>query len=126
MCPDGFYEDYVDHKCEACDSKCSTCDINSTYCQTCTETGSFEAFLFADNSSCMAICPDGFYENYTNHHCEACDDKCSICTENSSYCQVCNSEIGPNEAFLFDSSCLSVCPAAFYENNTDHKCYACN
>ena len=102
--------------------------MNSTNCQSCTVSGVYEAFLLADNSSCLSVCPDGFYENTTDHSCYACDEKCEICSQNSTFCQVCNSTVGPTESFWFsaNSSCLLACPDGFYEDYVDHKCYACD
>ena len=127
-CPDGFYANDSDHVCYACDPKCSLCDATADSCQMCMGSGDFESFLFAENSSCLAVCPDGYYSNSTDHSCYACDEKCTLCTGNATFCLECVAESGAYEAFLLEAnqSCLSDCPDTFFENSTDHKCYSCD
>ena len=114
-CPVGFFRNFTTHACNACEDLCETCDGTAVYCQSCKPSGAFEAFLLSSDSSCVASCPDGFFENFTEHTCDSCDPRCEICDINSTNCQVCDS-LGTFESFLFDenSSCLEICPDKFF------------
>ena len=79
-CPTGFFENRTDHTCDVCHGNCESCSENATFCSKCTSTGVNEAFFYSQNSSCLEVCPDGFYKNITDHSCYACDEKCEICS----------------------------------------------
>ena len=75
-CPAGFYNDVSTHTCESCNALCSACTNSATNCSACTTTpGDNEAFLFSANSTCLANCPAGFYNDVSTHTCESCKSR---------------------------------------------------
>ena len=89
--------------CVKCEDTCTECDLDPANCSVCTPT----AFLFEDNSSCLLVCPDGYYAETANNTCLPCDPQCRACELSPTYCVGCLVEM-----FMFtpNSSCVVKCP----------------
>ena len=53
---------------------------------------------------CVAVCPDPYYENITDHRCYKCPDECASCNY-PQMCLTCN-----NNYFLYAGACVQTCP----------------
>lgn len=61
------------------------------------------------NGSCYTQCPSGYYNSFSNNTCEVCGDaRCLQCTTKTN-CLHCS-----NGTYLFNSQCLTLCPARTY------------
>lgn len=87
-----------------CESKPPTCIFyENTICTLCNE-------LVLFNGECLEECPEGYYLDKEGE-CQKCDEKCKSCRRESE-CETCNE----NE-FLFEDSCIPICPVSTYPKN---------
>jgi len=102
-CPVGFYGDITDFTCKACNASCTACfGPAATDCKN--KPAGCSGTEFKHNDTCVATCPDGFFENAATKACEACGVNCKTCTSNA-ICTLCNSNF-----YLNNSICVSTCP----------------
>jgi len=126
-CPDGYYADTTQNKCQKCIQPCNQCfDKNS--CKNC-----IEGFLFyASDKSCNINCPSKTIKSTqpqgNGYVCIECDSNCLTC-ESSDYskCLSC-----PSNKILFNKKCISSneCPkgTVAFEGTCAYceaKCEAC-
>lgn len=117
VCDAGYYESSFNGSaiCVSCPTSCSSCESvnNITICLSCTNN------FFISNGLCLNSCGVGSF-GY-NGICYACIAPCSTCTSEN-LCLTCISNMG----YLFNNSCLNVCPIGFYENTTSYECSKCS
>ena len=120
-CPTEYWQDTATRKCMPCDNACSDClDGTHTQCSSC----KLGYFLQPSSTICLNSCPDGSWEDTTNHICSSCDISCSVCTgANNDECSSCNSGY-----FLQPSStiCLDSCPVGYWRDTTSNICMECD
>jgi proprotein convertase subtilisin/kexin type 5 len=81
--------------CDNCSSLCLTCNGSSAYdCLSCNNN------YYLYNSTCLLVCPQGFFASIIDQTCKKCMFGCAVCT-NFSQCQQCNTN--------FTLSSTSVC-----------------
>ena len=121
-CPSGYWKDITNNICAECNVACTVCsDGTHTQCTSC-QLGYFQQ---PSSSICLNSCPDGYWEDSTNHICATCDPACSVCSaQTHTQCTACKPGY-----FLQPSStsCLNTCPTpGYWEDTTNHVCAECN
>ncbi len=115
-CKHREYFDREGFRCNPCPMKCASCSSNSS-CTRCEDP----LYLTTDKE-CVEKCPNRTVTNNKTHICldTHCSEHCLTCFGGSSdSCTTCDDEM-----FLFESSCVSVCPEhAFVSVDI---CYHCN
>ena len=111
-----------------CHSSCYTCDGgSSTNCLSC--SGSY--LYLPPVGSCMASCPEGYYQNEDSMQCTQCFQgnepiyyACATCSGGASNnCNSCNPGyfLHPNT----EGVCLNPCPAGFWGDSSTKTCQPC-
>ena len=155
ICPDGYYEDNATNLCKSCYEapdpsadimkSCKTCSgPAASDCQSC----SSGIFLFSENNTCLAECPDGWYRNGTANTCNRCYQNlppstwgsCATCTGPlHNNCQSCVDYFYNPAANTCESPCSAgtylvlatkQCAPCFLTSSSDHNdpksCFTCN
>jgi proprotein convertase subtilisin/kexin type 5 len=131
-CPNGqFISVSIPNICQLCSPECIYCVDNAKKClnKSSCATG---YFYLSTNSSCLAICPDGYYANSTTQQCTYCDTGCSTCTAPGNlYCTTCriDTSVVPNVPYykLVDYTiCNTSCPNGYYEKLPTLTCELCH
>lgn len=124
-CPDGFYADTVNGKCEKClvNLFCFTCEIVSSAvrCKTCKY-----GYYLQPDFSCGTSCGPTYYMNRWNHTCDPCHADCRDCS--GPYDSSCLNCVNP-KYYLKNSTggyCLSTCPPTGYVTFLSITCLACH
>ena len=106
----------------------ATCDnnlilVNNGVNNTC-EYCSGGTYKQISTSSCIASCPNFFYEDSTQWLCAECDSSCLTCS--GGYAENCTS-CSPSATlrYLLLQMCWSVCPGGYYANDTSSTCNVC-
>lgn len=139
-CPPGqFIDPTYSNSCSLCDVYCATCDFASTNCRSCVTNGTYEAYLFASNNTCMQFCPNNFtgdskthtcvcndsnYVSYINGYCTPCHMACRTC--NGSTADNCLSCSNNYYMSVNSTSCKYVCPSGQYPDPTALRCAPCD
>ena len=116
-CPDGYYGNTQDNKCELCDTtKCLTCKDSPTICTSCVSS----KFLVGD--ACLGGCP-ALTTILDGNKCIPCNLNCKYCAGTINTCTACEANKKLN---LGTSTCMSVCPnqTTILINNQCHPCNA--
>lgn len=110
-CPTGTTR--VNDFCETCsDSTCEVCAVNSPdICIKCS-TG------ILLGSTCVDVCPKGYFKNEDNSKCVECDPKCIDCVSLAE-CKECNPEFE-----LINSKCKNTCDKGMIRNS-EGDCISC-
>lgn len=106
-----------ENSCILCNDICAECNGKTEYnCTKCYD------FYYLYNSTCTEWCPDGYYAD-SSSVCEACDQTCLTCQEESTFCLSCNSS-----KILYLFTCIDSCPDNFYNYTISGKseCMECN
>ncbi len=111
----------VPNVCVFCDLHCRSCYDSPTNCSSCTLSGVYLAYFFADNSSCLNPCPPGYFANKTTQTCDICNVNCTACINNANYCTACVQYFG-----YANHVCYSPCPIGYYNNTNGLNCTACS
>jgi len=114
-CPSGTFANSSSNTCESCVSPCATCHYSSgTTCQSCAP-----GYIF-HNSTCLQICPDGYYNN--SGTCAGCVPPCGYCTS-ATFCTTCLT----NYLNAITGQCVTsgACPGGTYPNSTTNQCATC-
>ena len=83
-CPSPATEMCVSDICTPkCIPNCLHC-LNATACKTC-----FSGYYLLNATSCLAACPNGYWENSQTQTCDLCDDVCQTCETNANRCTSC-------------------------------------
>ena len=108
-----------------CDINCLEClSAESNQCTKC----NLDRFLQVPPgpSTCLSICPDGYYSNPTNNYCVLCDSSCKTCSglgaNNCLTCLRTQYLLKNNENF----SCVTDCPNYYYKDNSTLMCLPCD
>jgi hypothetical protein len=99
-----------------CTSPCQRCQGSPSSCQSCLPAPNTLTLFLASNSSCLAVCPGGYYAS--GSLCLACPASCTACSS-SSNCSSCAPSF-----ILQNSSCNGNCPNGTYLNSGN--CSACD
>ena len=70
------------------------------------------------NGQCYDYCPDGYFADYTNVTCLACNAICLTCFGNSLNCSSCDG------TFQYNGTCITQCPTGYYGSAS--QCLQCN
>ena len=109
QCPSNKYGNSQTNTCELCDEGCLSCfgpiDNNCNSCKK-------NTYLDGLKNTCVALCPDKYYEEAKNNKCELCFSDCIKCDNNNK--NACLSCI-PGK-FLFKDKCFVQCPDNYYNN----------
>ena len=68
VCPDGQYQNVTDFTCMLCSASCLTCVNTATECLSC-GLSNIGVNLFKLGSTCLAVCPDGYWQQSTGNTC---------------------------------------------------------
>lgn len=96
------------------------------YCLACTSSGTWKSYLNADNNTCVATCPDGYFGNSSTMTCDSCDLLCKTC-KNLTHCYECVDTYGWN-----DYNCYDICPIGTFTDlsaptsNGTFNCTSCH
>ena len=129
-CPTGqFINSTVSFLCQPCSSECKTCQNTA---KTCIDASSCNSgyFYLSSNSSCLAVCPNGFYANTSTTTCTQCNPGCALCTGGLlTQCTACQVDdvtdpLNPTTYYkrININQCTTVCDAGQYEDPTDFLC----
>ncbi|EAS02777.2 surface protein (macronuclear) [Tetrahymena thermophila SB210] len=152
-CPQGYYNSLTSFDCYQCDSSCLTCNgklptnclscqqnqfLNLGQCLNChkycaqcfgpksSQCTQCNSSYFLLQSTCLAACPDGYFENSQNQQCTKCDSSCLTCDGSSTNCNSC-----PQSSFLLQQGaqqqcqpCHPYCFQCFASGN--NSCISCN
>ncbi len=130
-----------------CSSICKTCS-STTFCTSCYTS----TYLY--NGSCLATCPNGTFANTTslvcdlciwpcgncqstifclscldsskflvNGDCVPCSSPCASCSLSISNCTACITST--STPYIFNFTCLTLCPPNYYSDNATHSCSLC-
>ncbi|XP_073526785.1 proprotein convertase subtilisin/kexin type 5 isoform X1 [Phyllobates terribilis] len=118
-CPDGYYAEEDERRCELCHRSCMTCTgRHSMDCLTCKE-GSY-----VQHHSCVEHCMTGYFADNSTASCQKCHKTCRECEgPDLSDCLSCH-----NNFFLMRSKkqCYSSCPEFYYEDHAQRECERCH
>lgn len=109
-CFSGYFKDNTTMNCTPCYDNCQTCQ-NASYCQLCKASYYLLQVSGLGVNECVAICPLGYYETLLRT-CMACSDRCNEC-QNSSYCDVCESNYYRYSYSSNSTKCVSNCPSGY-------------
>lgn len=124
-----MYGNTTTRTCQNCPATCLSC-INSTYCTDCLPNSEYSSadgscyshcngtIQYSIGKTCVSVCPDGTYSDYTNVTCQACNSICATCFGGSLNCTSCSN------AFFYNNTCLSQCPAGLFAINS--TCVPCS
>lgn len=91
-------------------------DCSKTFCTT-------GKYYDSTTSTCVSVCPSGYYQNTYNRACEKCDASCQQCYGNPTTCTGCISTAS-NPQYFYGGTCYSTCPTGTYANG--FNCSACS
>uniref|UniRef100_A0A8D0E0M8 Growth factor receptor domain-containing protein n=1 Tax=Salvator merianae TaxID=96440 RepID=A0A8D0E0M8_SALMN len=78
-------------------------------------------FLFTD-TTCVDICPDGYYRDTDENHCHVCHRSCKTCYgKHSTQCLSCSPGWYKQE-----DRCVQICETGYYANNVTYSCGRCH
>lgn len=100
-------------------SPCNTCH-NRDLCLSCLASSS--TFYWSQNSSCLPVCPQGYYGDTSDRLCKTCVDPCLECTS----VNLCASCLPSSNTYLYNSRCIPECPSGFFANTSSHQCQPCS
>jgi hypothetical protein len=110
--------------CIKCAANCTACLNYNTKCTTCNAT----YYLFDDGVTlntirCLLDCPAHYIKNSTAvpMYCQICDISCGNCTTLATNCTSCALNF-----YLYNFTCLAICPVGTFGDNVTWKCVACN
>jgi hypothetical protein len=115
ICAPGYFLNSKTSLCEACTLPCLNCTVQNDFCTSCSHG------LLVQKNKCVEKCSDGYYmtaDSSNNYVCQPCDSSCKTCNESANKCLTCSDNF-----YLFDSKCLSKCPAKYFSING--KCEQC-
>ena len=112
--------------CILCDPYCKTCYDSSTFCMTCTTSGQYTAYLYIDNttypinSTCLPVCPVGYFANKATQTCDPCNVSCTACIYTANYCTACITNF-----YWYKYTCYDICPTKTYLESNLTNCTDC-
>jgi hypothetical protein len=103
-----------------CSAPCKGCTSTPAQCTSCLPAPyTSNNYLYTGNSTCLTVCPGGYYLPSAATTCAQCDSAaCLNCSGSATSCTACSSP-----SFLSNSSCVLACPDTFYGSNT--TCVPC-
>ncbi len=120
-CPSGYATNINTSACDSCNIVCSTC-FGSTIneCIACKNVSGINYYL--NNTSCLANCPSGFYNDSISNLCIACTAPCANCSINPTNCTSCI-----NSSYILVITTCTICTAPCVTCfNTLTNCTSCN
>ena len=134
-CPDGYWGDSVNNVCSPCYESNPGDNVQS--CKTCSGEGAAKCltchigvFYHSVGESCLLSCPTGYFAESATYTCNQCYQatagsslkSCGTCYGgSSSNCLTCQD----TSTFLYQGTCLKVCPPGTYANTTTLVCEPC-
>ena len=134
-CPDGYWGDSVNNVCSPCYESNPGDNVQS--CKTCSGEGAAKCltchigvFYHSVGESCLLSCPTGYFAESATYTCNQCYQatagsslkSCGTCYGgSSSNCLTCQD----TSTFLYQGTCLEVCPPGTYANTTTLVCEPC-
>jgi len=81
--------------------------------------------LDSTTTSCVLVCPNGYYNNLSDHKCAACNSACATCSgSGTSACLSCSATYFLQAS---TSQCVSSCdPGQYPSSGTPSSCLSCN
>ena len=115
--PTFFYE--YQSQCIECQPECVACLTTPVECTACSSSTDF---LNLETRECSPSCVSPYYATVDNgiNACVLCSAPCKTCTSTNILCSSCY-----NGKYLYQSSCIDICPSTFYENMNDNICSSC-
>lgn len=98
---------------KSCNSPCLTCSGDLSNCTSCDSSSTYP-YLFS--STCLAVCPSGYYQDLDDT-CKECLSPCATCEDSENRCLSC---ISSPYRILYGYSCVESCPRFYTDNN--QKC----
>ncbi|EAR96177.2 REJ domain protein (macronuclear) [Tetrahymena thermophila SB210] len=118
-CSTCFDQNFLDssNQCQPCHSSCQTCNgTQNTNCMIC-KSG---LHMQLSTSLCVQSCDSNEFLNALSQ-CQKCDNSCKTCDGSSSNnCKSCYSNF-----YLFNKSCVPVCPNGYSLNTNTLACEPC-
>uniref|UniRef100_A0A8C2W0A0 Proprotein convertase subtilisin/kexin type 6 n=2 Tax=Chinchilla lanigera TaxID=34839 RepID=A0A8C2W0A0_CHILA len=117
-CPLGYFGDKAARRCRRCHKGCETCSSRSpTHCLSCRRG----FYHHQEMSTCVTVCPAGFYADESQKHCLKCHPSCKKCTDEPEKCSICK------EGFsLARGSCIPDCEPGTYFDSELIQCTECH
>ncbi|CAN9506834.1 unnamed protein product [Ophioblennius macclurei] len=117
-CPGGHYEDAASHRCKRCYKGCEKCLGRSAgECVSC--RGGF--YLNALNSSCVNICPPGYFAEENQRQCLKCHYTCQKCLGYADRCTACSEGYS-----LAGMTCVPECTNGTFFRLENMTCSLCH
>lgn len=104
-----------------CSYPCKTCDAaNPDLCHSCFELKDKQIGLpLKQLGTCVSECNFGRYYDQDRKECLMCSSECLTCEGSANNCLTCAKGDRP---FLYENTCLNVCPAGFLGNSKANEC----
>lgn len=120
-CPSNYYIDNTTSTliCTPCTSLTPNCGIcSSITCLKCVSP-----LYLTSNSTCVSVCPTGYYPDNQNYVCVQCAIPNCLQCQSSTTCTKCSTNF-----FIFNSLCISACPQGYAPStdvNNNKLCTPC-
>ncbi|XP_063737763.1 proprotein convertase subtilisin/kexin type 6-like isoform X2 [Eleginops maclovinus] len=117
-CPLGHYEDVPSRRCRRCFKGCEGCEGRSaSSCLSCRRG----FYLNTLNSSCIHICPTGYFADENQRQCLKCHDTCMQCLRYADRCTACSEGYS-----LAGMTCVPKCTNGTFFNVEEMTCSTCH
>ena len=130
-CP--IFADFCTNTRKTCSNWCSqngycmagVCNcLQGYYGVDCSQTMcSINTYFDSTTSTCVSVCPSGYYQNIYSHSCEACDSSCQECFGEPTICTGCIST-AQNPQYFYNNTCYSACPSGTFADG--FNCTVCD
>ncbi|XP_009873676.1 PREDICTED: proprotein convertase subtilisin/kexin type 6, partial [Apaloderma vittatum] len=116
-CPAGFFGDEGARRCRRCYKGCERCvGRGPTQCTTCKRS----LYHHPEMSTCVVLCPPGFYAEERQKRCLKCHQSCKKCVGEADKCTACKDGFS-----LAGESCVPECQPAMYLSREPRRCETC-
>ncbi|EAR91543.2 REJ domain protein (macronuclear) [Tetrahymena thermophila SB210] len=118
QCYSGYYYNQPTNECLQCNSQCANCDgPNSNNCLSCNSG----LYYQQTTKECVKSCNKNQFPDLVLQQCQLCDSTCATCDgKDSNNCLSCYPNI-----FLYNKTCVSICPNGLQSNITTFTCDSC-
>ncbi|KAM6245651.1 proprotein convertase subtilisin/kexin type 6 isoform 1-T1 [Spheniscus humboldti] len=116
-CPAGFFGDKGARRCRRCYKGCERCvGRGPTQCTACKRS----LYHHQEMSTCVVLCPPGFYAEERQKRCLKCHQSCKKCVSEADKCTACKDGFS-----LAGESCVPECQPAMYLSREPRRCETC-
>uniref|UniRef100_A0A663N168 Proprotein convertase subtilisin/kexin type 6 n=1 Tax=Athene cunicularia TaxID=194338 RepID=A0A663N168_ATHCN len=116
-CPAGFFGDKGARRCRRCYKGCERCvGRGPTQCTACKRS----LYHHQEMSTCVVLCPPGFYAEERQKRCLKCHQSCKKCVGEADKCTACKDGFS-----LAGESCVPECQPTMYLSWEPRQCETC-